>query len=82
MLEKVFMMTEVKTGKQGYKLFQIQYYYETILTFLESCLQAIIHTFAEFLSSNTEILREVLPNNIDLFRAHVIQYLHKVITKQ
>ena len=40
--------------------------------------------FSEFISHNTNTFRELLPNNIDLFRAHIKQYshFHRVITKQ
>ena len=60
MLQKVFKMTGVKTGKQYYKLLQISYHYQTILTFSESYWQTILHTFSELISSNTDIFRELL----------------------
>ena len=51
-------MTGVKTGKQYFKLFPISYHYQTVLTFLESYWQTILH-FSEFISSNTDIFREL-----------------------
>ena len=75
---KQFSRWRVKTGKQYYKLFQILYHYQTILMFSESYWPTILHTFPEFISSNT------VQNNIDLFRAHIKQYahFHSVTTKQ
>ena len=36
------------------------------------------------MSQNTDTFRELIPNNIDLFRAHMKQYshFHRVLTKQ
>ena len=36
--------------------------HQTILTFSESYWQTILHTFPEFISKNTDIFREFLPN--------------------
>ena len=36
--------------------------HEAILTFSKSYLQTILHTFPEFISNNTDIFREFLPN--------------------
>ena len=44
----------------------------------------LVKTFFRAISRNTDTFRELLPNNIDLFRAHIKQYsnFHRVITKQ
>ena len=61
-------------------------FHQTILTFSESCWQTILQTFPDFisLSNNTDIFGELLPNNTDLFRAHIKQYshCHRVIIKK
>ena len=61
MLQKVFKMTGVKTDEKYYKFFQVSYH-QTILTFSESYWLAILHTFLELISSNTDIFREFLSN--------------------
>ena len=81
---KFSQMTGVKTGKQHHKPFQIFYHYQTILTFSESYWHTILQTVPEFISSNTDIFRELLPNITDLFSAHIKQHshFHIVITEQ
>ena len=47
--------------------------------------QTILQAFPDFISSNnTDIFRELLTNNVDLFRAHIKQYslFYRVIAKQ
>ena len=50
-------------------------FHQTILTFSESYWQTILQTLPDFisLSNNTDIFKEPLPNNIDLFRAYFRQ---------
>ena len=48
------------------------------MTLSESYWQTILHTVPEFISSNTDIFREFLPNQT-IFRVHITQYRHREI---
>ena len=48
-----------------------------ILTFSESYWQTILHTFPEFIPSNTDVFREFLLNEAivkNFFKVHITQY--------
>ena len=58
-----------------------------ILTFSESYWQTILHTFPEFIPSNTDVFREFLLNEAivkNFFKVHITQYWHfqRATTKQ
>ena len=61
--------------KQYYTLFQSSY--QVILIFSKRYWQAILHTFQEHPSKNTDIFRELLANNTTHFsRVYIKQYWH------
>ena len=90
MLQKVFKMTGVKTGKQYYKPFQISYHhqtilmfsevtgkqYHTLLEFSESYYQTIL-TYSELISNSIRTFTELLSNNSKQFFESLNRHLNK-----